>query len=382
MVQALIRKSACIADLKSRAIRRIPRFAFDYIEGGCNSDLALRHNRDALDEAYLRPEYLQAYSPPDLTTELFGQTYNAPFGIAPLGLTGLVWPDASAMHARAARKANIPFVLSTVSTISIEEAAKYAEENFWFQLYPPADLEIRADLIKRVKDTGCKNLVITVDVPSASRRIKSIKSGLGVPPKITIKSVLQSMICPAWSLATLKAGLPQFASLLPYIKDTSNIEDIANFVRMTLRDVVDETMLKSIRDDWQGNLIIKGIAHVDDAKKVAALGADGIIVSNHGGRQLDASVPPVDILHDIAKAVSSEMTVMADSGVETGVDIARYLSQGAKAVFAGRAFLYGVGAHGELGATHAIDILSEELEQVMSQLHCARPQEMSAYTVK
>jgi L-lactate dehydrogenase (cytochrome) len=243
-------------------------------------------------------------------------------------------------------------------------------------------LDIRADLIKRVKDTGCKNLVITVDVPSASRRIKSIKSGLGVPPKITVKSVLESMQCPSWSLATLKAGLPQFASLLPYIKDISNIEDIANFVRMTLRDVVDETMLKSIRDNWQGNLIIKGISHVDDAKKVAALGADGIIVSNHGGRQLDASVPPVDVLHEISEAVSSEITVMADSGVETGVDIARYLSQGAKAVFAGRAFLYGVGAHGELGATHAIDILYDELEQVMSQLHCAQPHEMTAYTVE
>ena len=141
-------------------------------------------------------------------------------------------------------------------------------------------------------------------------------------------------------------------------------------------------MLKEIRDVWDGNLIVKGISQVDDTKQAAAIGADGIIVSNHGGRQLDASVPPVDVLLDISKAVSSEMTVMADSGVETGVDIARYLSKGAKAVFAGRAFLYGVGAHGELGATHAIDILYEELEQVMSQLHCARPHEMSAYTIK
>ena len=382
MVQALIRKSACIADLKSKARRRIPGFAFDYIEGGCNSEISLKHNRIALDAVFLRPEYLQAYTSPDLSIELFGKTYNSPFGIAPLGLTGLVWPDASAMHARAAHKANIPFVLSTVSTISIEEAAKNAEDNFWFQLYPPSDSEIRTDLLKRAKDSGCKNLVVTIDVPSASRRIKSIKSGLAVPPKITLKSVLQSAQCPLWSMATVRAGLPQFASLRPYIKDAENIEDIANFIRLTLRDVVDETTLKVLRDEWQGNLIIKGIAHAEDAKIAIALGADGIIVSNHGGRQLDASIPPVEALTEIVKAVGSEMTIMADSGVETGVDIARYLSKGAKAVFAGRAFLYGVAAHGEKGAEHAIDLLHEELLQVMSQLHCGRPDEMMNHLVK
>ena len=379
MVQALIRKSACIADLKNRARRRIPKFAFDYVEDGCNSGLALKNNRKSLDDVFLRPEYLQAYTAPQLTTNLFGKEYNAPFGIAPLGLTGLIWPDASAMHARAALKANIPFVLSTLSTISIEEAAKNAEDNFWFQLYPPSDLAIRADLIKRVKDTGCKNLVVTVDVPSASRRIKSIKSGLAVPPKITMQSVFQSAIRPSWSIATLKAGLPQFASMAPYIKDTSNMEDIANFVRITLKDVVDGETLKILRDEWDGNLIIKGISHVDDADHALAIGADGIIVSNHGGRQLDASLPPAESLTEIISAVGSEMTVMADSGVETGVDIARYLSLGAQAVFAGRAFLYGVGAHGEPGAEHAIDLLRDELEQVMSQLHCSSPAFLHQY---
>ena len=382
MVQALIRKSACIADLKSRAKRRIPRFAFDYIEDGCNSGLALKNNRESLDAVFLRPEYLQSYVAPQLKTELFGKEYNAPLGIAPLGLTGLIWPDASAMHARAALKANIPFVLSTLSTISIEDAAKNAEDNFWFQLYPPSDLEIRADLIKRAKDSGCKNLVVTVDVPSASRRIRSIKSGLAVPPKITLKSVFESAMRPSWSIATLSAGLPQFASIMPYIKDTSNIEDIANFVRITLKDVVDGVMLQEIRDAWGGNLIVKGISQVDDAKQAAAIGVDGIIVSNHGGRQLDASLPPPESLTEIVDAVGSDLTVMADSGVETGVDIARYLALGAQAVFAGRAFLYGVAAHGEEGAEHAIDLLHDELLQVMSQLHCGRPEEMVNYLMK
>ncbi len=379
MVQALIRKSACIADLKRRAKNRIPKFAFDYVEDGCNSGLAVKNNREALDAVFLRPEYLQSYIAPQLKTELFGKEYNAPFGIAPLGLTGLIWPDASAMHARAAFKANIPFVLSTLSTISIEDAAKNAEDNFWFQLYPPSNLEIRADLIKRAKDAGCKNLVVTVDVPSASRRVKSIKSGLSVPPKITLRSVLESAMRPSWSIATLTAGLPQFASMEPYIKNISNMEDIANFVRITLKDVVDGETLKVIRDEWNGNLIVKGISQVDDAKHAAKIGVDGIIVSNHGGRQLDASLPPAESLTEIIDAVGQDITVMADSGVETGVDIARYLALGAQTVFAGRAFLYGVGAHGELGAEHAIDLLRDELEQVMSQVHCSKPELMHQY---
>jgi len=373
MVQALIRKSACIADLKKRAKRRIPKFAFDYIEGGCNSELAIKNNREALDDVFLRPEYLQTYSKPELGIELFGKQYSAPFGIAPLGLTGLVWPNASAMHARAALKANIPFVLSTVSTISIEDAAKNAKDNFWFQLYPPADEDILDDMLDRLRKVGCENLVVTVDVPTPSRRISAIKSGLAVPPKITIKSVCESTIRPMWSLATVTHGLPQFATLRPYIKDAKNIEDIATFIRVTLRDVVDENSLKSLRQKWQGNLIVKGISHVDDAIAVKELGADGIIVSNHGGRQLDASLPPAETLEEIVNAVGADITVMADSGVETGVDIARYLALGAECVFAGRAFLYGVAAHGELGAEHSIDLLKDELEQVMSQLHCGMP---------
>ncbi len=379
MVQSLIRKSACVADLKKRAKRRIPKFAFDYIEGGCNSELALKNNREALDDVFLRPEYLQTYSKPELGVELFGKQYSVPFGIAPLGLSGLVWPDASAMHARAALKANIPFVLSTVSTISIEDAAKNAEDNFWFQLYPPADKEILDDMLARLHAVGCQNLVVTIDVPTPSRRISAIKSGLAVPPKITIKSVFESAIRPMWSLATVQAGLPQFATLRPYIKDAKNIEDIATFIRVTLRDVVDETMLRVLRDKWKGNLIIKGISHVDDAILVKEIGADGIIVSNHGGRQLDASLPPAETLEQIIESVGSDLTVMADSGIETGVDIARYLALGAKAVFAGRAFLYGVAAHGEQGAEHSIDLLRDELEQVMSQIHCANPALMHQY---
>lgn len=374
----LKKTSACVADLKKRAKRRIPGFAFDYVEGGCNSEVAVTNNRAALDAVKLRADYLVPYIAPDLSTQLLGQRYSAPFGIAPLGLTGIVWPNATLFHAKAAKQSNIPFVLSTLSTSSIEQSAECAEENFWFQLYPPADLAIRADLIKRAEAVGCKNLVVTIDVPAAGQRPRDIKNGLAIPPRISPKSVLQSALCPAWSIATLSAGLPQFASITPYMKDVSNMEDVANYIRTALKDVVDQAMLKTIRDSWQGNLIVKGINNVGDALLAVEAGADGIIISNHGGRQLDAAQSPVETVSHIKAALPEHIEIMVDSGVESGVDIARFLAQGASAVFAGRAFLYGVGAHGEQGAQHTIDIFRDELTQVMSQLHCESPSQIVA----
>ncbi|HCH31636.1 MAG TPA: alpha-hydroxy-acid oxidizing enzyme [Oceanospirillaceae bacterium] len=381
-MQNLIYLSACVADLKHRARQRIPRFAFDYIEEGCNAGDALVNNRQSLSQVALRPDYLSAYHQPTLTTRLMGQRYAAPLGIAPLGLSGLIWPDASAMHARAAKVANIPFVLSTVSTMSIEEAGDYAQDNFWFQLYPPSDDAMLRDLLHRAKQAGCQNLVVTVDVPSSSRRIKAIKSGLSVPPRITAANVLQAALRPAWSWATVKHGLPQFANMRPYMTgDLSSMDSAAEFMRLHFRRVVDADLVQQIRKQWQGNLIIKGICHLADAQQAVALGADGIIVSNHGGRQLDAGLSPVQTLAEISHQLAQKTCVMADSGVESGVDVGRYLALGAEAVFAGRPFLYGVAAHGEAGATHTIDLLLAELEQLMSQLHCSDPLRMHEHFI-
>ena len=323
MVQALKQQSACVADLKRLTKRRIPKFSFDYLEGGCNQEVALRANRSALDAVRLRADYLAPWQAPDLTTVLFGKTYTAPIGIAPLGLSGIIWPNASLMHARAARKANIPFVLSTLSTSSIEDAAVCAEDNFWFQLYPPTDLRIRADLLKRAHAVGCQNLVVTIDVAAAGQRPRDIRNGLAIPPKITPKNLFYSALRPAWSLATLRNGLPQFASIKPYMENVSNLQDVADFVRNTLKDIVDAEMLKTLRDQWQGKLIVKGVNHPDDARRAVEIGADGILVSNHGGRQLDAAEPVVATLPAIREAVPAHITVMVDSGVETGVDVAR-----------------------------------------------------------
>jgi L-lactate dehydrogenase (cytochrome) len=381
MSDALLRRAACVADLKSIAQSRIPKFAYQYLTGGCNDDCAVRKNREALDAVLLKPSYLSACGEVDLSVTLFGRTYSAPFGIAPLGLSGLIWPRAAEFLAQAAHKANIPFVLSTLASTSIEIAAEHARENFWFQLYPPSDLSIRADLIRRAQAAGCQHLVVTIDVPTAGRRPKDIKNGLSVPPRITPRSAFQVMMRPAWALATARTGMPQFASMAPYMKNLSNLSDVANYVRTALKDVVDGAMLRQIRDSWPGKLIVKGISHIEDAEVAIEAGVDGLIVSNHGGRQLDAAEPSINTVAAIASAAGDRVVVMADSGVTSGPDIARFLARGAQLVFAGRAFTYGVGAFGEAGAEHTIDILRLELLQVLEQLRCSAPAQLREHLV-
>ena len=370
MDEKLLTRAASINDLKKLAKSRIPGFSFDYVEGGCNNNITLATNRLELDNIKLEPDYFSPGKTVDLSVEVFGKKYSAPIGIAPIGLSGVVWPNASAFHAKTAHDANIPFVLSSVSTTSIEKAAVLAKENFWFQLYPPKDRDIRSDLLKRASDAGCKTLVVTIDVPSASWRPKDIKNGLAVPPRISIKSLYQSALCPQWSLTTLKTGMPQFETLKPYLANTKSLQETARLIRHTLREVVDETVIKEIRHDWKGNLVIKGINSLKDAKAAADCGADGIIVSNHGGRQLDAAQSPVKLLPPIVDAVGDRVVVMTDSGVNSGIDVGRYLACGAKMVFAGRAFVYGTAAFGSKGGQHTFDILNSELIQLMGQLHC------------
>ena len=381
MGELQLRKAASIADLKRIAKSRLPGFAFEYLVGGCNNDVAVKNNRKQLDQIYLSPNYLQQCESVDLSVEVFDRKYAAPFGVAPIGLSGIVWPKASEFQARTAHEYNIPFILSSVSTTSIEDAAAQAKENFWFQLYPPKDLSMRADILRRVSAVGCKNLVVTIDVPSLSWRPCDIKNGLGIPPKITLKSIAQSALCPAWSFATLNTGLPEFATLKPYISDQLKIKEKAQQVRHALREIVDQNVLKQIRDVWRGNLIVKGIISLEDAKIAVASGADGIIVSNHGGRQLDAAKCPVQNIKIIADEVKDQVVVMVDSGVESGVDVARYLACGAQLVFAGRAFMYGVAALGSKGADHTSFILHAELKQLMEQLHCSTVSELPDYLV-
>ncbi len=370
MRRSLTNRAACIGDLKMLARRRIPGFAFEYLANGCNSNRSLSGNREALDSLYLHPRYLTDCDSSSLQCTLMGQRYSAPFGIAPVGLSGLIWPGASASQAHAARQANIPFVLSSLASISIEQAAEQAQENFWFQFYPPTLNEVSEDLLQRAWNSGCRHLVVTIDVPSPGYRPADIRNGLSVPPKISVRNIWQSICHPAWSIATLRHGLPQFASMKPYIPARSDMADVAHYIRNTLKKVVDIKTLKTIRQQWQGKLIIKGILTVEDAKRAVSAGADGLIISNHGGRQLDAAIPSLHALSTIRRSIGSETALMVDGGVESGVDIARYLACGADTVFAGRAFMYGTAGLGNAGASHTTEILLRELQQVMEQLRC------------
>ena len=382
MNEKLLTKAASINDLKQLAKSRIPSFSYDYLEGGCNNNQTLRTNRITLDAVQLQPNYFSPGSQTDLTTELFGKKYSAPFGIAPIGLSGVVWPNASIIHAKTAYAMNIPFILSSVSTTSIEKAAEQAKQNFWFQLYPPKDRHIRSDLLKRARDAGCETLVVTIDVPSPSWRPRDIKNGLAVPPRISLNSIIQSGLRPIWSAATLRTGMPEFETLKPYLKASKNLKETARLIRHTLREVVDESVIKEIRNDWSGNLVIKGVLSVNDAKAALACGADGIIVSNHGGRQLDAAQSPIKVLPSIGDAVGDKLIVMTDSGVESGIDIGRYLACGAKTVFCGRAFMYGVAAFASKGGHHTYDILYSELKQLLQQLHCNSISDLPNYLVE
>ena len=381
MSQFLMKKAANIAQLKTLAKSRIPGFVYDYLTGGCNDDLAVGNNRKALDQVYLQPHYLTPSGPAELSVEMLGRKYSAPFGVAPLGLSGLIWPRASEYQARAAKDANIPFVLSTVASISIEQAAQYAEDCFWYQLYPPTDHEMLADLLRRADVVGCKNLVVTIDVPSLGKRPRDIRNGLTVPPKLNLRSLGQIISRPAWALSTAWYGAPEFETIKPYLKNSRNMAELSDFIRKTLKDVVDRNLLQQIRDQWPHKLIVKGITSNEDADLALQVGADAIIVSNHGGRQLDASLAPIDLVSTIKAAVGSKIPVMADGGVESGVDIARFLAQGAAMVFSGCAMMYGVAALGEAGAEHVIDLLQEELRQVMEQLRCEFPQAMINHSV-
>jgi len=379
MTASLWARAASIDDLKRRAKRRIPRFAFDYLEGGCNQEIALDRNRQQLDAMVFEPRYLEDCPPPDLSVEVFGHRFDAPFGVGPVGLGGLLWPRVAEIMAAAAAKANIPFCLSTVATTSIERAAELAGDCFWFQLYTPTDPAIRDDLLDRAAAAGCRVLLVTIDVPMAAFRPRDLRNGLAVPPRFTLRTLAQIAARPAWALAALRAGIPKFESIEPYIPKNAGVAGGSAFTRRVFTGGLNRESLARIRDRWKGALVLKGVETEREAELAVEVGADGIVVSNHGGRQLDAARSPVEILPSVCATVGQRLTVMADSGVNSGADIARMLAKGATMVLAGRAFTYGVGAFGRAGGDHSIEILHEELIHFLGQLRCARPSELASH---
>jgi L-lactate dehydrogenase (cytochrome) len=358
--------------LRDRARQRTPRFVFEYLEGGCFSEINLRRNTEEIREVQLKPWYLNDFAGASTTTELLGKTYDAPFGIAPIGLQGLIWPRATEILAKAARQHNIPFILSTVATASIETVAELTEGNAWFQLYHPAETELRDKLLSRVEAAGFPVLVILADTPTFAYRPKEIRNGLSIPPKMSMRNITQMMVHPTWSFGQLLAGAPEFKTMKPYIPKGLTMKHLGLFMNKTFSGRLNTDKIKAIRDRWQGKLVVKGIVNADDAEKAIRLGADGIIVSNHGGRQLDAGQSTIKPLTSLAKEFGTRTTLMIDSGVRSGPDIACALASGAKFAFMGRAFMYGVGALGASGGDHTIIMLKRQLQQVMEQIACER----------
>ena len=377
MKQQINYKYPSVDDLRIRAKAKIPKFAFEYLDGGCNNDVNLKKNTSRIRDVELKPKYLVDYTPPNLKTELFGHEYDAPFGISPVGLQGLMWPKSPEILAKAAFDHNIPFVLSTVTTASIESISEITEGRAWFQLYHPTEERVTKDLLKRAEAAHCPVLVILADVPSFGYRPRDIRNGLSMPPKMTVSNILSAMKRPHWALNTLINGQPSFEILKPYMQKNLNLNQLAKFMDATFSGRLNEDKIKRIRDLWKGKLVLKGAESIYDVEKAYQLGLDGVIISNHGGRQVDVGQATIDSLNSIAPLYKDKIKVMMDSGIRGGADVARVMASGADFSFMGRTFMYGVSALGKKGGNHTIAMLKTQLTQVMEQMSCAEVNDLT-----
>ena len=370
-----------IQHLKSKAEKRIPRFAYEYLSGGCNNDINIKKNTSDIRKIELQPYYLRDYGGVKMEKELFGHTYSAPFGIAPIGLQGLMWPGATEILASAARDHNIPFILSTVATADIETVAKITEGKAWFQLYHPAEDTLCDKILDRLMDVECPVLVLLADVPTFGYRPKEIKNGLSIPPKMSLSNIMQILGSPNWAIQTLLHGQPEFKTLKPYLPKGLSLRHLGLFMNKTFDGRLNSERIKRIRDKWNGKIVLKGVASLEDTQTAIDLGLDGIIISNHGGRQLDMGQSTISSLQAIAPSFQNQIKIMMDSGMRCGPDIANTLACGAEFTFLGRAFMYGVAAMGKSGGQQSISILKRELQQVLEQICCENPEAIPKHKI-
>ncbi|KUF12057.1 alpha-hydroxy acid oxidase [Pseudoponticoccus marisrubri] len=359
-----------VDDLRRRARRRVPPFAWAYLDTATGTGASARRNRTALDAVLFWPRVLFGEITPDFGTELLGRRHPLPFGVAPVGQSGLLWPGAEAMLARAATAAGLPYALSNVANMTPEEIGPLTDGHGWFQLYPPREEAVRLDLLARVRDAGFSTLVFTVDVPVAARREKQVQGGLVQPPRLTPRIVAQCMTRPAWSLARARAGMPRMKTLDKYVTDIGSRDPTAH-VGYLLRTAPDWSYFAWLREHWEGKLVVKGILRPEDATRLEEEGADAIWVSNHAGRQFDAAPAAIEALPEVRAATT--LPILFDSGIEGGLDMLRAIALGADFIMLGRAWHYAVCALGADGPDHLIELLRRDLAACLGQLGVARP---------
>jgi len=360
------RTITCIEDLRARARRKVPRAFFDYAEAGSYSQQTLRANRADLERIALRQRVLVDVSQRDLTTTIIGEKVSLPLALAPIGLCGMQHGDGEILACRAAQAAGIPFTLSTMSICSIEDVAKAVEKPFWFQLYVMRDRGFIRALIERADAAKCSALVLTVDLQVLGQRHCDIRNGMTVPPEIRLANLIDIATKPAWALSILKGKRKTFGNLAGHVRGMENVTSLAQWTASQFDPALSWKDVEWIRSLWPGKLILKGILDVDDAKTAAKTGAAALIVSNHGGRQLDGAPSSISTLPKIADAVGGEIEVMFDGGIRTGQDVVRAVALGARSCMIGRAYVYGLGAAGEAGVRRAIEVLGTELDVTMA----------------
>jgi L-lactate dehydrogenase (cytochrome) len=355
-----------VADLRELAKRRVPRAFFEYADRGSYDEVTLRANRAAFERIALRQRVMGNVDNRSLVTDIVGQPVSMPLAIAPTGLTGLQHGAGEILGARAAEKAGIPFCLSTMSICSIEQVRAATGKPFWFQVYVMRDRGFTRDLIQRARAAECSALMLTADLTIQGQRHREIKNGLSVPPKITLRNILDMASKPRWAWSMLRAPSRSFGNLQGRIDNTDSLTTLAQWIANQFDPTLEWKDLEWIRELWPGKLIIKGILDARDARIAAEHGVDAIVVSNHGGRQLDGAPATIDVLPSIVEAVGGRTQVLFDSGIQSGQDLLKALAYGAHAGLIGKAFLYGLGAMGEAGVTKAIELIRRELSVSMA----------------
>ena len=355
-----------VADLRELAKRRVPRAFFEYADRGSYDEVTLRANRAAFERIALRQRVMGNVDNRSLATDIVGQPVSMPLAIAPTGLTGLQHGAGEILGARAADKAGIPFCLSTMSICSIEQVRAATGKPFWFQVYVMRDRGFTRDLIQRARAAECSALMLTADLTIQGQRHREIKNGLSVPPKITLRNMLDMASKPRWAWSMLRAPSRSFGNLQGRIDNTDSLTTLAQWIANQFDPTLEWKDLEWIRELWPGKLIIKGILDAREARIAAEHGVDAIVVSNHGGRQLDGAPATIDVLPSIVEAVGGRTQVLFDSGIQSGQDLLKALAYGAHAGLIGKAFLYGLGAMGEAGVTKAIELIRRELSVSMA----------------